>query len=287
MSSYRDIGRDSWHVKPRPKTAYARHFEMLRQAMRAAEHELVLYIEPALVHSMALNTTGVTVVPLSSVRNGIYSQYLERQRSIMASATYRAHAMKRIPAKQLKKPEHSIPEYTMVNHDKIALLDDARQRFAGYTHVIWIDFGAIRDQTYAPRKLDLCRLPANRILASNADPIIDPLKALSPWEMLGQPMTWSNATQTYASRSPKDPICGTIIIFPTSIIADYRRMYEAELRAWQQIGFAHCDQVMMFQLYKKSNGSLFDLWSPPASVQGGLLRCRAIFQGLLNLRAPA
>ena len=282
VSAYRDIGRAAWKVRPRSAAEYAGYFEKLRKALWAAHYKLVLYIDPAKARQMALNTTGIEVVPLSEMHDSIYERYLARERRIMASTTYTA----RVPEEKRAKPEFSHAEYTLVNHDKIAVVHDAHRRFAGYTHIVWVDFGAIHDAAYAPRKLNLCRLPANRILASNSDPIIEPLAPLSPWEMLAQPVTWSAATGTYASRAPNNPICGGILSVPTSLVARFRAMYEAELRAWQAEGFAHFDQAMFFQLYKKTNGSLFELWSPPQSVKGGGLRCRVIFPGLLNRGRP-
>lgn len=107
VSAYRDIGRDAWSARARGKGTYARFFEKLRASLLAAQLGLVLYIDPVQVSSMALNTTGVRVVPLSEVRNSIFERYVERERSIMASAAYR----KRVPTQLLQKPEHSRAEY--------------------------------------------------------------------------------------------------------------------------------------------------------------------------------
>ena len=196
----------------------------------------------------------------------------------MATSKYKSL----IPKSQSGKPEFSRAEYTMIQHDKVALLNDAAERSPGYSHLAWIDFGAIRSQWYAPSNIDLCKLPSHKALASSADTIIDEFEPVSPFDMFNQPKTISPETGTYTSRFPKDAICGTTLFLPRELVPRIRNLYEAELRRWQALGVAHYDQAMFLQLHKASNGSLFHLWSPPTCVKGGLLRCRTIFPYYLN-----
>ena len=47
--------------------------------------------------------------------------------------------------------------------------------------------------------------------------------------MFSQPTHWSPETGTRSSRFPKDPICGTILVFPRKLIPQIRSVYESEL----------------------------------------------------------
>ena len=251
---------------------YAAAFSKLLHSLRQGQYDLVLYINPSVAHKLAINATSqITLIPFSQVRQSIYSRYLDQERKVMATSKYKSL----IPKSQSGKPEFSRAEFTMVQHDKVALLNDAAERSPGYSHLAWIDFGAIRSQWYAPSNIDLCKLPSHKALASSADTIIDEFEPVSPFDMFNQPKTISPETGTYTSRFPKDAICGTTLFLPRELVPRIRNLYEAELRRWQALGVAHNEQAMFLQLHKASNGSLFHLWSPPTCVKGGL-RCRTL-----------
>lgn len=277
VSSYRDIGRAEWKTRPRSEQNYASYFKLFQQS-QGAQHTL-LYIDPLIAQRMNLhNTTRLTILSQRDISNSIYERYIAKEGQIMRSMEYK----RLIPVHLRSKAEFSRPEYTMVNHEKIAIFDDAVRRMTNYSHLVWIYFGAIREMSYAPAHINVCKIPDDKILASNANTILDDVAPVSLTDMYKQPQYFSADTGTSSSKFPKDPICGTILFFPRGLISNFRRLYEAELQRWQTMGIAHYDQAMFLQLHKASKGSLFHLWSPPNCVKGGLLRCRMIFKYHLN-----
>jgi len=278
VSAYRDIGRSSWKTKVRTNEEYVARF---RRFLHALEYPLVLYIAPALARRLLASTPLPALVDVVDDRNiSTYSDtLLNKERRIMHLHSYR----RLLPPEALKKPEYTQPQYTLINHDKVSYLMDAAWRY-NVTHLIWVDFGMARDASMTPHQLNLCRLPPERILVSGADEIWQPLVPVPPrqmWKMEADKV-WSNRTGSFASAFPKDAICDTIMVFPRALVPTYERLYTKELEVWQKQGVAHSDQAMHFQLFKKTQGRLFERWEPPDAIKGGLMRCRVLFPYYLN-----
>lgn len=234
VTAFQDINRGNRSLygwQSRNVEWYVAQFKLLAHNLA---HLLIVYLEPSVLHTFVgeVSNSNVHFVPLSNVSDALFSRkYASIERDIMSSERYREMT------KRHRMIEHQNPLYNLVNHDKVVFARDAATRFGrGYSHVSWIDFGAIRSNLrHLPGDIDECKLPSNRVLyqiPARSSPAPSGY-ARAPEEMAG-----IKATYVY----------GSMWVAPVGLIRTYEAVYERELRRFHHLGVSDDDQNVVYQL---------------------------------------
>ena len=158
VTAFRDLKRGSWKSFPRSLDEYITRFERLARL----PIDLVVYVEPSFAERVRAVLAGrehftdvVVVSDLEMADMACWSK-IKRETKIMTSKHY-----KYLVRRSHNLPEHTNPQYTMMNHSKVDFVHAASKRYPRYPYLAWIDFG------YIEKGVSIYG-------------VLDPLKALDP-----------------------------------------------------------------------------------------------------------
>jgi hypothetical protein len=143
-------------------------------------------------------------------------------------------------------PEHTIPEYTLINHCKIdficyAIDNDISD--AGY--YAWVDFGYCRFPEITPKRLlDLGKLDLDRVNYTLINNLDDRDKNIF-----------------YTLMNAPERIGGFFFFGNKKILKEYQALYHGILTRYQQYGIADDDQALAVACYWESP-DMFHLHGP-------------------------
>ena len=203
------------------------------------DYPLVLYTTPDILEKIVSTIClKPNILLVDSSRLSTYSEtHISRERSIMASDEYK----KKIPAVRKNVPEHTIAEYTLINHSKVQYIAHTKKIMPGFDYYSWLDFGfGQNDVSVVPRNINYRKLTA-KIIYNNMDTL--PKSRLDANTML-------TTNEIY--------LCGGSLIVHTSLVERFEALYTKKLDEWQTQCIADDDQNLVYQLYCE-NPELFHL----------------------------
>ena len=218
VTAFKDIGRGQWtNSFARSSSQYMESFELLANAVKAAAgNELVCFTdEPTPINHVEVHPydEDSTFIP----------KYLGRETEIMESLEYR-----RMVSHRLHHPEHSVPLYNLVNHNKVAFIKRARDMHPEYDMYVWIDVHYARHKTmraeYPPNAFE--HLPTDRVTIASFCHAHDLPKA----------------DHKLLAIESKDAIVGSVYVVPHGIVDSFVAAYEATLVNKYEAGVADDDQ---------------------------------------------
>lgn len=220
VSAFRDIGRGGWNGRhaewKRTTNEYMEWFTNLTKA----PIDLICFCDEPLIQEM-----GKTF-PYDE--SDTFFKFIEKEKEIMNNEYYKTSLGRRI-----RHPEHSIPEYNLVQHSKTSFIRRARTIFPEYTHYAWIDFGYIRESRDIPLEVVWDTVTTDKIHYASfpiPDVIPDPL--------------------SLCQIAPQ-VIQGSMFILPNELAEWYEKEYEAMLMEYHRLGLTDDDQALVLQIFKK------------------------------------
>jgi hypothetical protein len=223
VTAYKDLGRENWKGFERSREDYINYFKKLyRNHIR-----LICFCEEEISDILNKELGFKNCYPYDSEHT--YYRYLEKEKEIMNSNDF-----KNIVSHRKEHPECCIPEYNIVNHNKVIFLQRAKNMFPEYTHYSWIDFGCIRNDDNIFVNFDWTELKPQIHYSAFYKPNVDDIKC------------------------PKD-ICvdaptilqGSIFIVPNNLVDWYVDTYTSTLEWFHQLNLVDDDQGVIIQIYKK------------------------------------
>jgi hypothetical protein len=202
VSAFKDINRGKWDGQwsewNRTNDQYIDWFNNIVKSPL----NLVCFCENDIAEKIK-NKTGFTNCYNYNIEDTFF-KYYENEKNIMNSDSY-----KNVVGSRYKHPEHSIPEYNLVQHSKTSFIRRASELFPNYTHYVWIDFGYLRSESDIQREINWEKINDNKIHYASFCDIFDN-NIMSPKDMC-----------KYAPES----IQGSIIITPKNLTHWYEEQY--------------------------------------------------------------
>lgn len=232
VTAYKDIGRGSWNTIYRQSTEnYYKNFTTLAKSCKNlvcfADENTKKYIKDNILMKNDL------VIDYNE-EDTFFGKYLEKEQKAMQSDWY-----KTILRHRLHHPEHSIPEYNIVNHNKFHFIKRAKELFPTYDFYVWIDFHYTRhndiNNQYPLVFPDSLSIPKNKItiasfIKDENIPFMDiPMISITSYEI----------------------IMGSTFIMPKDIVDIFYEEYDKQLRISYERGIADDDQNIHLQLFHR------------------------------------
>jgi len=250
VSAFLNLNRGGWSQFSRTTHEYFRAFIPIlnlfkKQDISKEEEELddhlVLFMDDSFVLSEDLiSQYRLTVYPISheSMSSRFCWSHIGMERFIMSTERF-----KLLVGHRKKFPEHSFPEYSMINHSKIDFIDQAMTEFPAYNLFSWVDFG-------------YCALP-ERIPTALVDP--SKLDCTRVTYTLINPMTEDDRDILKTLRKAPERMGGFFFFGPRDALTTYRDLYRETLLEFQNdYGITDDDQALAQVCYFK-NPDLFSL----------------------------
>lgn len=229
VTAFRDIQRGAWdgcHKEwKRSNDEYIAWFANLMKC----PIDLVCFCDEPIASQIKEKTGFSNILPYAE--DDTFFKYVSLEKKVMESAYYR-----RVLAHRIAHPEHSIPEYNIVQHNKTSFIRRASQLFPEYTHYAWIDFGYVREQNAIPSSVNWEKVATNHIhyasfnLFANVNDISDPLSMC-----IHAPCT----------------LQGSMFVLPKDLSYWYENAYMEVLMDYYTIGLTDDDQAIALQVLKK------------------------------------
>lgn len=239
VTAFLDLKRNTWSGFQRGVDGYLGNFERLL----SIGTPLVVYIDEALMDRVLqlVQTTRskhphvyVEVVPINRqfLQKNIYAwSLLEREKEIMASVAYQ-----QLVGHRQVHPEHSIPEYNMVNHAKIDLVVytmDVLHQPKPYDRYGWVDFGYCHNNSVVPRNpIQLSRLDGSCITM-----------------MTHAPLEQADGDPVYTLQSAPEKVAGGFFMGSRNVLHQYQAAYHKALQELHARGIADDDQALVAYMF--------------------------------------
>ena len=223
VTAFRDIDRGAWNTFRRGRGLYLEWFSML-----AALHNLplVCYCEEELQSELP---SGAYHIRDYDIGDTFYPAYYDREKEIMEQPDFKAWIGERA-----LNPEHRNPDYSMVTHCKANFVRRAAQQYPGYSHYIWIDFGAVRYPLHPDTVFDWHRLMDDKI----------------HMQVFGDQESYPADPRELCKESP-DALSASLFVVPASKARWYEAAYEQELRRNHERNIADDEQNIMLRLVRQ------------------------------------
>ena len=223
VTAFRDINRGEWKASRRDRGLYLEWFSML-----AALHglRLVCYCEEELRKELP---PGPYSIRNYDIEDTFYKVYYEREKEIMEQPEFRKWIGRRV-----LNPEHWNPDYSMLTHCKANFVRRAAQQYPGYSHYIWIDFGAVRCPLHPDTVFDWSRLLDGKI----------------HMQMFGPPESYPADPRELCRQSP-NALSASLFVIPADKALWYETVYEQELRRNHELNIADDEQNIMLRLVRR------------------------------------
>ena len=217
VTAFKDINRGSWpYLFPRTTDAYIEQFKQLIKT----PINLICFCEESIKERL-LELGFKNCYPYDE--KNTFFRYLDKEKTIMESQDYRKLAEGR------NVGECNVPEYNIVNHNKVIFISRAKEFFPEYTHYGWIDFGYMRT-TQEFRNFEW---PLNDFIVYPGFPV--PLYIPDPRENVKQDVIF---------------IQGSIFIVPTKLVEWFFVEYTNTLKWFHELNVVDDDQAIVQQIYK-------------------------------------
>jgi hypothetical protein len=252
ITAYLDINRNNWKSFNRSFDNYLQTFlpyiELFKNNNSTPlgpnlDYEMIVFIDEK-YYSLLLSYIS-TSLPIKLIKinfdfmnNLPMWKTLEKERSIMNSDSFQ----KLIPHR-LHFPEHSIPEYTLINHSKIDFISYViNNNLSLSPYFSWVDFGFFSKSSNIPSTfLDINKLNLNTINYT----LINPLN--------------NNDNNIYYTLNfAPEKIGGFFFFGSRSKILEFHSLYLSMLNFYQNINICDDDQALVLACYF-TNPSLFTL----------------------------
>lgn len=175
---------------------------------------------------------------MSNVHNAFIYKYKDIDTKIIKSEEYQ----NMIPNYRKQLPEHTYPEYNLINHSKINFIKYTKDMTLKYEYYGWVDFGRFNEENEnIPIDLDINKLPKKCITCQSPHGI--PKNKISYKDMLS-----NNAIH----------ILGASYIIHNSIVEYIENLYEHKLNEMYDLNITDDDQNVLIQLYW-DNPKLFNI----------------------------
>ena len=240
VTAFRDIGRGDWGGPGDPHGEWRRssaEYVSWFLNLAASPVRLVCFCDEPVASVLREAAPGVDVRPYDE--EDTLFRHLPAERRIMASPEFAA----RLGPARLRHPEHSVPEYNLVQHSKTSFVHRAASlpEFAACTHVAWVDFGYLRSPSAVPT----------------------PEQVRRTWSAVATPdrITYASFRATVRPADVPDPetLCrtapsvlqGSMFVLPRHLAAWYEAEYERSLLAYHALGLADDDQALALHVLKR------------------------------------
>lgn len=223
VTAFRDINRGTWNAFRRSCRLYMEWFSMLA-ALRGLR--LVCYCEDELQKELPPGSYAIRDYDMDDT---FYRTYYDREKEIMQRPDFKEWIGQRA-----LNPEHSNPDYSMVTHCKANFVRRAAEQYPGFSHYIWIDFGAVRYPLHPDTAFDWHRLMDDKI----------------HMQVFGDPRSFPADARQLCKESP-DALLAALFVVPAEKTRWYERIYEQELKYNYDCGIADDEQNIMLRLVQK------------------------------------
>jgi hypothetical protein len=226
VTAFKNINKAAYgNNNGRSVDQYIEYFKLLASSI---DYKLIVYVENDIRKRLeTLNLKSNIVLHDYNDVNTFYNKYLETEKRIMSSNEYQ----NKVPVERKVNPEHSHPEYTLVNHNKVNFLSHTKKLYSDYDLYSWIDFGAIRNNLdHVPSFLNFNSLE-DKISYMN---LCKPGERISKEDML-------KTADVY--------LTGTSFIVPSRLVEAYEHIYELKLLEFYKDNVCDDDQNVVLQIY--------------------------------------
>lgn len=228
VTAFRDISRGTWNAFRRSRRLYLEWFSRLAGLCNL---HLVCYCEEELQKELP---PGSYTLRAYDIGDTFYNTYFEKEKEIMEQPDF-----KKWIGDRALNPEHCNPDYSMVTHCKVNFVRRAAQQYPGYSHYIWIDFGAVRYPLHPDTVFDWHRLMDDKI----------------HMQVFGNPEDYPADPRQLCKESP-DALSASLFVVPTSKILWYEAVYEKELQHNHELNIADDEQNIMLRLARQYPGQI-------------------------------
>jgi hypothetical protein len=200
------------------------------------KYEMIVFIDTKHLDKVVKcvgNSTNITVIPIDRdfmTENLPMWKRVKREREIMNSLDFR----KKFPHR-LKFPEHSIPEYSMINHVKIDFLVHA-MKITDAQYLCWSDFGYFQvDDRIPDMPIDINSLDKNKINYTLINPI-----------------DYKDENVIYTINNAPERIGGFFFLGSRQTLPRYQELYHRIHQWFQDNNIVDDDQHLALQCYFNS-----------------------------------
>ena len=235
VTAFKDINRDKWSEKGVPHSRGTDKYLEWFSNLKNLPLNLICFADEPIASQIRNRTFFNNIYPYNE--RDTFFKYIEFEKRVMNSPYYKG-----LVASTGSWPEHSVPEYNIVNHNKVNFVRRAYEINPGYTHYAWIDFGFQRNPSSEPLKWD-------HILNNSINYAIDkPLR----YNEIPDPETICRNPET------GNIIQGALFTVPASLVRWYENAYEKALQHYYSKNLADDDQSVAL-LVVKNNPEKFRL----------------------------
>lgn len=241
VTAFRDINRGSWSGRHAQWVRSVDEYISWFSNLAKLPVDLVCFCDEPVASKICNQTKFSNIFPYDE--QDTFFKYIEKERDVMNNNNYKSLLSHRI-----NHPEHSIPEYNIVQHNKTSFVRRASNMFPTYTHYAWIDFGYIRDQNSIPNTIDWSPVATERIHYATFQHINDPSHIQDPL--------------VNCIHAPSI-VQGSMFILPRTLATWYESAYTTILtEQFYKKELTDDDQAIVLQVYK-NHFDMFDMHVVP------------------------
>lgn len=246
VTLFYDIGRGNWNnIFKRSFEDYYIAFEpyiTLFNKDTCNGDKLIVFIDKKYYDILKERIHGSNILLISIDNNFMSNLYcwktIYKERDIMSNKKFKIFLESRITC-----PEHSFPEYTLINHSKIDLICWLINNTSEFNYYAWVDFGFFKSKDLIPSKLiDINKLQLDKINYTLINPIDENDKNI-----------------LYTLKYAPEKVGGFFFFGRKDKLLEYQILYH-EVFNWFQndLKIADDDQHLVLQCYFKKS-ELFSL----------------------------
>lgn len=231
VTAFYDLNRDKWpHFKRTFKEYLDSFLPLLPLLENEGNAECILFLDER--HSIPIlqSVSSVKVIVIKdTILNKLHCwSTLDTERRIMQSPEFKA-----LIPNRTHFPEHTIPEYTLINHSKVDFIREA-MKYTNAPYFCWIDFGYFALPERIPKRLlDLSLLDLSCINYT----------MINPYHPI-----YSNIL--YVLQKAPECIGGFFFFGSREKMIEYRQLYHKVLYMFQhEYGIADDDQHVALVCY--------------------------------------
>lgn len=158
VTAFKDIGRGEWTRREMavPAHVYLSHFINLTMNTNV---DIVCFMDDATMNACTQHIwkPNHVILPYNE-QTTFFATCIHHERCIMESQEY-----KKLVSQRIHHPEHSIPEYNIVNHNKVQFLMQAYTKYPSYETYVWIDFHQARHGDIPQQNVRYDHLPSDKV----------------------------------------------------------------------------------------------------------------------------
>lgn len=246
VSAFYDLSRENWKYFNRTFEDYLTCFQPYIDMFCKEDTkgcEMVVYIDvnrseqfkKAIPKNCKMKVIDIDKVFMNNLH--IWRK-LSREREIMNSESFRL-----LIPHRLYFPEHTIPEYTLINHSKIDFVNYTIDNVCDVEYYSWVDFGYFKLPNYIPTNfLDVNKFDTSRI----------------NYTLINQ-LTEHDKSIMYTLTNAPERIGGFFFFGSKECMKQYQQLYHNVLEYFQNtLNIADDDQALALACYY-TNKDLFKL----------------------------